>query len=181
MAENPKLVVLSEPLRGQTFTLANELYTIGRVESCTICIPDPTISSKHCTLNRQADGGYKLTDHGSTNGTRVNGMRVEEAVLANTDIVQLGSVEMLYDCGVRMGTTAALGTQTGINLAASSGRTSVADLPNFSPFGSRSGTGGTKKRAMQLAMRIFIGILSAGALVAIGFLIKKLFFPESAA
>ena len=176
MAENPKLVVLSEPLRGQTFTLANDVYIIGRVESCAICIPDPTISSKHCTLSRQADGSYKLTDHGSTNGTRVNGMRVDEAVLANTDIVQLGSVEMLYDCGVRMGTTSVLATQTGINLAASSGRTSVADLPNSSPFGSRSGVGGTNNRAIQLVMRILIVVLSIGAIGGVAYLIKILFF-----
>ena len=176
MAEHPKLVVLSEPLRGQTFTLVNDTYVMGRVESCNICIPDPTISSKHCTLTKQADGSFKVTDHGSTNGTRVNGMRIDESALSNTDILQLGGVEMLYDCGVRMGTTAALATQTGINLSESSGRTSVSDLPNFSPFGSRSESGNPKKRGFRIMLKVVIGILAFVVLAAISVLVKVMFF-----
>ncbi len=174
MADNPKLVMLSEPLRGQTFPLVNDTYVIGRVESCDICVPDPTISSKHCTLSRQDNGTYLVTDHGSTNGSRVNGIRITEQKLANSDILQLGGVEMLFDCGGMKTGTTALGTQTGINLAASSGRTSVGDLPNFSPFGSKSGSSGSKKRTMRLLVKIGIALLAIAALCGVGWLLKTI-------
>ncbi len=175
MAENPKLVVLSEPLRGQTFQLVNDTYTIGRVESCNICIPDPTISSKHCTLTRLPDGKYQVTDHGSTNGTRVNGMRIEEQALANSDILQLGGVEMLFDFGGAKAGTAALGTQTGIDLSTSTGRTSVSDLPNFSPFGSKTSSGGTTKRT-RLLLKVAIVVLSLAVLAGVLGLLDVMFF-----
>jgi predicted component of type VI protein secretion system len=175
MADNPKLVMLSEPLRGQTFQLVNETYTIGRVESCSICIPDPTISSKHCTLSRQPAGNYLVTDHGSTNGTRVNGMRIEEQELANSDILQLGGVEMLFDFGGGKSSTGALGTQTGIDLTNSSGRTSVGDLPNFSPFGSKTSSGGSRNRT-RLLLKVAIVILSLAVLAGVLGLLDVMFF-----
>ena len=70
MAGTPKLIILSEQLRGQRFELIEDLYTCGRVEGRDICIVDPTISTHHCDFIKQ-EGSYLLIDKGSTNGTRV--------------------------------------------------------------------------------------------------------------
>ena len=50
MAGIPKLIILSEQMRGKTFELSKELYTAGRVDDRDICIKDPTISSYHCDI-----------------------------------------------------------------------------------------------------------------------------------
>ncbi len=99
MALNPKLIILSEQLRGQTFELTEEKYGIGRSDEADICIVDPTVSGLHCELHQNEDGSYTAVDEGfSTNGTRINGMLVTRQALVNSDILQVGGVECMYDC-----------------------------------------------------------------------------------
>ena len=96
----PKIFILSEQMRGASFSLSNDSYTIGRSDSCDICIADPTISGHHCTLMKQEDGSFVIRDDDSTNGTRVNDQKVDagqSVQLKSSDIVKLGSVEVLYD------------------------------------------------------------------------------------
>ena len=56
-----------------------EQFSIGRDASCDLAIADMTVSRRHATLERTADG-WLLTDLESTNGTRVNGWRVRGKV-----------------------------------------------------------------------------------------------------
>lgn len=97
MPGNPKLVVLSEGHRGQQYELTEESYQIGRTEDCNVRIEDPTVSSLHCELIRNEDGSYTARDAGSTNGTRINGVRITEQRLNASDILQVGGVELLVD------------------------------------------------------------------------------------
>ena len=174
MATTSKLVVLSEPLRGQSFELAQEEFTIGRSEDCNLCIPDPTISGKHCTLRRQENGTYVLQDHESTNGSRVNGMRVQSQKLANSDILQLGGVELLFETTEKT-VTSVLSTQTNINLATSSGKVPVSEMANFSPFGSRSGLSRGGNRWARIGFSA-VGLLLALAIVGVLFWLAKAVF-----
>lgn len=54
-------------------------FTIGRDPDCDLVISDVSVSRWHAGLHRAADG-WLLTDLGSTNGTRLNGWRVRDAV-----------------------------------------------------------------------------------------------------
>ena len=129
MAENPKLVVLSEKLRGKTFTLEADKISVGRNDQRDICIKDPSVSSYHCDLTREGEN-YVLTDNNSTNGSRVNNVPVTtRQALKNSDIIQLGSIELLYDYSSAAGFTAASRTQTGIEIGNSD--TSLDTVPNF--------------------------------------------------
>jgi pSer/pThr/pTyr-binding forkhead associated (FHA) protein len=95
-----KITVLSDPLRGTSFPLKEELYTIGRNDSADICIPEPTISGHHCTLTLLENGTYSIKDEGSTNGTRLNNERLEpqqSMTLSDSDIIQVGNVEILFE------------------------------------------------------------------------------------
>lgn len=164
MADNPKLIVLAEQLRGQSFELTEDRYSVGRAEQCDICIPDPTMSGTHCVLKRDEDGGYTVTDEGSTNGTRVNGVRIDSQKLTHSDILQIGGVEVLYDSGEKV-VTENLSTQTRINLQETSGGQPVTDMANFSPFGSRTqGTRSDGEANKALMWAVYAGI---GALVII--------------
>lgn len=72
---------------------AGDEFSIGRDANCDLTIPDMTVSRLHATLERTSDG-WVLTDHASTNGTRVNGWRVRGKVQVRAgDLVTFGYVE----------------------------------------------------------------------------------------
>ena len=140
MAGNPKLIILSERLRGKSFELDKDVMSAGRNEQRDICIKDTTLSSHHCDFIKQGDK-YILRDNKGGGGTRVNNNPVttEDYELNNSDIVQLGGVEMLYDCGAGLNSTVTR-THTGIDLDSTEVNLgSVRDLGNFSPFAKNDG------------------------------------------
>jgi len=174
MPGNPKVIILSEHLRGQSFELTEEEYTVGRTEECDICIPDPTVSSHHCSLVRLEQGGYKVVDKGSTNGTRVNGARIENEAqaLVNSDILQVGGVEMLFDCEETRA-NGATSTHTVINLEVPEGpELSVPEMQNFSPFGTKRG--GPENKKVLMIMGTVIAILAAAVVISLVILLVKL-------
>jgi hypothetical protein len=68
-------------------------FSIGRNVRCDLAIADVTVSRVHARLER-TDGGWLLTDLGSTNGTRVNGWRVHDQVPVTAgDLVSFGKAE----------------------------------------------------------------------------------------
>lgn len=115
MSETPKLIVLSEQFRGKVFELTKDIHTAGRADARDICIKDPSISSYHADFIRKGST-YILRDHNSTNGSKVSSVPVTgDVVLKSGDMIQLGNVEMLYDCQEK-GSTRELKTMTNINL-----------------------------------------------------------------
>ncbi len=86
---NPRLLVISGPLKDSTFALPSGEIHIGRDPSNLLCINDPSLSRRHCALSRD-DDGYKIRDLDSRNGTSVNGVAVKEARLRHGDQVSVG-------------------------------------------------------------------------------------------
>jgi hypothetical protein len=64
--------------------------SIGRADDCDLVLDEPTVSRHHAVLRRTSEG-WLLRDSGSTNGTRLNGWRVEEAALRVGDELMLGT------------------------------------------------------------------------------------------
>jgi ABC-type multidrug transport system ATPase subunit/pSer/pThr/pTyr-binding forkhead associated (FHA) protein len=64
--------------------------TIGRAPDNTIVLDDLHVSRHHAELRGDARVGYRLVDVGSYNGTFLNGERVAEAAVADSDIVTIG-------------------------------------------------------------------------------------------
>lgn len=178
MAGTPKLIVLSEQLRGQSFELSAESYTVGRTEACDVCIPDATISGHHCTLERLPNGSFGVHDHGSTNGTRVNGVKVEGdevQPLVHSDILQVGGVEMLFESENRRsdGST----TQTVINLQdTETGDLPVSEMPNLGRGSHATRRGGMHRenRRQMLVIWFTIGVLGVLAVVALGIFLARI-------
>jgi len=70
---------------------------IGRLDSCDIPIHDKSVSREHARLSRLRDG-YVIEDLGSTNGTLVNGQRIEEATLLYPgDGVTIGAIDFRFE------------------------------------------------------------------------------------
>jgi hypothetical protein len=69
---------------------------IGRTDTATLWLDDDGVSREHARLVHDARG-VVLTDLGSTNGTHVNGKRINEPVLLRDgDVVNLGPVSALF-------------------------------------------------------------------------------------
>jgi serine/threonine-protein kinase len=85
------LKVLSGPHIGRTFTFdQHDTFLIGRAEQAQLCLPDDRFFSRnHCILEINPPRCY-LRDLSSTNGTYVNGVKVQEAHLRSGDRVQGG-------------------------------------------------------------------------------------------
>ena len=74
---------------GDPIPLIREVLTIGRRESCDICMRFPDISSLHAQMSFQ-EGYWRIRDMNSTNGIKVNGVRVLEKLLHPKDEVSIG-------------------------------------------------------------------------------------------
>jgi hypothetical protein len=71
---------------------------IGRSRECDIFLVDPSVSRNHALLDVRA-GNLVVRDAGSTNGTFVNGERVQMRTLQPGDRVAFGKSEMLVERG----------------------------------------------------------------------------------
>jgi pSer/pThr/pTyr-binding forkhead associated (FHA) protein len=75
----------------RVFKLSRDVTVIGRREDCDLRIPLGEISRKHCKIIRSGDS-FLVEDMGSSNGTYVNGRRVQSLDLDAGDTVQVGPV-----------------------------------------------------------------------------------------
>ena len=85
--------VLTGVARG-TRRLVGNRTTIGKASDNHLVLPDRTVSRHHCELVRTKDG-VLVRDLGSTNGTRVDGTRVTEAIARPGATVRVGAVEIV--------------------------------------------------------------------------------------
>ncbi|OYT69230.1 MAG: hypothetical protein CFK52_13995, partial [Chloracidobacterium sp. CP2_5A] len=85
--------VLSGSLSGQSYRLQEGVLLLGRgVDAGARFDPavDSMVSSRHCLLQAEPDGFY-VVDNQSTNGTYVNGRRIQRARLSHGDVIELGN------------------------------------------------------------------------------------------
>lgn len=73
---------------GDAIPLVRETLTMGRRESCDICLRFPNVSGMHCELIFR-QGHWIIRDLGSTNGIKVNGSRVPKKVLHPGDTITI--------------------------------------------------------------------------------------------
>ncbi len=87
----PALVGMAGPYQSRVFPLDRDRTELGRDASSTIVLDgDPGVSRKHALVIRHG-AGCTIQDLGSTNGTYVNGTRVQSAALNPGDVVHVGS------------------------------------------------------------------------------------------
>ena len=85
------LNVVAGPQTGRAFKfLEHDTFVIGRSEEAQFCLPqDRFFSRNHCIIEIAPPQAF-IRDLGSTNGTFVNGMRVDTAYLKSGDRIQGG-------------------------------------------------------------------------------------------
>jgi pSer/pThr/pTyr-binding forkhead associated (FHA) protein len=84
---------------GPRIDITSDLFAVGRAADNSLVLTDPSISFKHCVIEKNVHGQYVLKDLNSTNGTRVNETLIQEHPhpLTAKDILKFGSIEALFD------------------------------------------------------------------------------------
>lgn len=77
------------------FPLKSEQSVIGRSNRCEVRIKHPGISNSHALI-RITKEATTVEDLGSTNGTRVNGKRIQVRVLRHGDQIGIGRERLMY-------------------------------------------------------------------------------------
>ena len=95
-----KLIFLSGPYAGKGFTLPpGKTITIGRNRDIELPLPDLKLSRRHCMITSTDENKFFINDLESTNGTTVNGIRLNGGTQLNSfDRVVLGDTEIEFQC-----------------------------------------------------------------------------------
>lgn len=94
------LNVVAGPQTGRTFSFEqHDTFMIGRSEDSQFCLPHDRFFSRHHCIIEIAPPQSFLRDLGSTNGTFVNGLRVDTSYLKHGDRIQGGEtvLEVVVD------------------------------------------------------------------------------------
>jgi Protein of unknown function (DUF3662)/FHA domain len=96
--EGPEEEVRAELVlpEGERVAVGEEPVVIGRLPECTVVLGDPNVSRRHAEV-RHVGEALVVTDLGSTNGTRVNGVPVREQHLASGDEITVGSTTLVLE------------------------------------------------------------------------------------
>lgn len=87
-----QLVVLQGRSADQAIRLGSGVTTIGRQSGCQLTVRSSQVSRKHCQVFER-DGRLIVKDLGSSNGTVVNGKKVDGLhVLATGDVIHVGPI-----------------------------------------------------------------------------------------
>lgn len=101
------LRVEAGPNTGRLYVIGEDRrsLTIGRGSDCDVSIPDAGLSRTHARLviapESQPKAGTRtfscqLLDSGSSNGTFINGRRVDRHSLVNRDLIEMGGVRIRF-------------------------------------------------------------------------------------
>lgn len=166
----PKIHILSGVLEGKVYDLSEDRVTVGRAMDNMIRLEDGTVSHHHAMF--VADGAeYKVRDLNSTNGSRVNGLRVVESRLTHGDQVRIGSVEMRYESDTKRASQPLPPMHTGVDIKDVG--TQITPPPTFSsasPFGRKKKTDSKVWRWVMIGL----GLVAAVAVIIVIVLLRHL-------
>jgi len=92
---NPRLIGVAGPLQGNVCVLPEGEVSIGRDAANQLWAEDGSLSRRHCVVRREG-AKCSVRDVGSRNGTRVNGVPVDEQQLEHWDQLSVGSSLLVF-------------------------------------------------------------------------------------
>ncbi|MEM6533313.1 MAG: GGDEF domain-containing protein [Myxococcota bacterium] len=88
-------VVIAGAEAGRMYKVDADELLIGRAMEAGVRIVDDGVSRRHARVTRDGNGTITVIDLGSTNGTYVNGDRVQQQPLTDGDKIQIGTTTIL--------------------------------------------------------------------------------------
>lgn len=76
--------------------LTRARVVIGRSRECEVRVDDGNVSRRHCEVVQDGAASWSVVDLGSTNGTELNGRRVDTAPLADGDRITIGGTDLVF-------------------------------------------------------------------------------------
>jgi HD-GYP domain-containing protein (c-di-GMP phosphodiesterase class II) len=88
---------MNGPIKGQLWE-STDLLRVGRLEALEIVLDDSSVSRYHAEV-RSTENGWRVKDLGSTNGTRLNGVRLGTGQwpVRVRDLLQFGEVAVVIE------------------------------------------------------------------------------------
>jgi two-component system, NtrC family, response regulator GlrR len=96
LREGFRVVVTEGPDRGATQLSTSATLTLGTDPTCDLVLSCRAVSRFHCEIEL-GDGGALIRDLGSTNGTRVDGVRIVTAYLRRGAEVEIGRDRLRFE------------------------------------------------------------------------------------
>src|SRR5215212_6654665 len=96
MTQFGKLILSLSNRQEQEFLLEKSTIILGRSATSDITLSDAKVSRSHARLQCSA-AACTLIDLGAANGMRVNGERVERALLAPGDVIGIGDSTLRFE------------------------------------------------------------------------------------
>ncbi|MBM4164390.1 MAG: FHA domain-containing protein [Lentisphaerae bacterium] len=90
------LVLTEGDRKGHKFDLKDGVTRIGRRAENDVILVYPSVSGTHAEIIR-SDDGFELRDLGSTNGTRLNGSRIQSIRVYRNDIFSFGDISVMLE------------------------------------------------------------------------------------
>ena len=81
---------------GRRTVIEDREITIGRIAGCDVVVNDTNVSRRHASVARSGDQ-FIVTDLGSTNGTLLNGRRIQQSVLQAGDVLTVGTTKLTFE------------------------------------------------------------------------------------
>ncbi len=94
----PSLVLIDERILLKSLPIERQEYIIGRANECDFLIDGKEVSRKHARVYYK-DGKFIIEDLKSTNGTFVNGKRIDTIELRHGDEINIGNFTIIFDDG----------------------------------------------------------------------------------
>ncbi|MGY5005972.1 FHA domain-containing protein [Streptomyces griseus] len=137
----PELVL---ELNGSTWTLdPSRTYTLGRDPQGDLSIDDARVSWRHATIS-WSGRSWSIEDHGSTNGTYVQGRRIQQVEIGPGSVLHLGNATD----GPRVSLSAGAGVAGG-QAAGAAAQQAPVQQPHQQPQGAGAGWHGQQAPAHQ--------------------------------
>lgn len=95
VASAARVVRIVDGKEEKVFTLRPQTNTIGRHPKCEIELPFTEVSRRHAEITLGPDG-FRIVDLDSNNGVYVNGKKIKAQVLADGDLIQLGTQNLRF-------------------------------------------------------------------------------------
>lgn len=162
-------IVLNTP-EGQVFEveLTNDRMSVGRNDDNDIAIPDGSVSGSHGQFAH--DGGtWTFSDLGSTNGTKVDGQRVENVELGHGAKFEIGNVAVVfYDEAAQPAPAAHTAPRTSTVTAGGYGATKIERAARTGFGAKKTKSDGSRVMLMLLGIVSLAAVIGVAAMIATG-------------
>ena len=94
-APEPPREVVTLTLGGRAHPITSTRFVIGRSRECDLTVTDGNASRRHAEIVQEGDT-YLVADLGSTNGTELNGRRINREELTDGDRITVGGTDLVF-------------------------------------------------------------------------------------